>query len=260
MCLITFAYKAHTKYSLILIANRDEFFQRPTQQMHVWQENKILAGRDLEQQGTWFGINPQGALATVTNYRDGRRQQTDALSRGQLTANFLKHKLTAAEYLHQLTPTADTYGGYNLLLGDCSGLYYHNNHDGSAAEMLQPGIYGLSNATLDTPWPKLISRRTALEQALQQPDPTIEQLLTIMQDSHEAADETLPDTGISHAWEKRLSASFIRSPEYGTRATTVLLQTPEGETEIIEQNYDLAGATERLSFQLTLPAIGSLET
>ncbi|MGB0467277.1 MAG: NRDE family protein [Pontibacterium sp.] len=257
MCLITFAYRSHPVYSLILLANRDEFYQRPTQAMMFWQDQPdILAGRDLEQGGTWLGLNRNGQFATVTNFRDGRQPPSGLKSRGNLTARFLSNKLTADAYLQELMPDQANFNAFNLLLGDEQGLYYCSNQ-GATPQSLCPGVYGLSNALLDSPWPKLLQVREGLQTLIDSKWINTDSLLALMHNPEQAADNLLPDTGISYNWEKRLSACFIRSPDYGTRATTLILQKYGGETYICEQSFDAQGTGEKAEYQLMLPAIGS---
>lgn len=255
MCLITFAYKSHPDYSLILVANRDEFYQRPSKAMHYWDDRPdILAGRDLQQGGTWLGINTAGKFTTVTNYRDGKATKQNPRSRGDLTRIFLSNDTSAPQYLQKLDAIQDQFGDYNLLVGDSNGLFYHSNR-GAEATQLQPGVYGLSNALLDTPWPKLLKVRDALSNAISS-EFTAESLCEIMQDPTQATSELLPDTGISNDWEQLLSSCFISSENYGTRATTVLLQKLDGETFLLEQNFTKEGKAGQESFKLKTAPIG----
>ncbi|MCO4757169.1 MAG: NRDE family protein [Oceanospirillaceae bacterium] len=258
MCLITFAYDSHPVYSLVLVANRDEFFRRPSREVHYWQDTPhILAGRDLEQGGTWLGLNQHGHFATVTNHRNGRDKPQGLRSRGDLTRRYLSKPQPAKDYLTQLEPEQHAYGAFNLLLGDETGLHYLSNRSDATQRPLAPGIYGLSNALLDTPWPKLLKVRNGLKQELQDDRLIAEKLIHLMLDQTSAADTDLPDTGISTEWEKMLSACFIRSADYGTRAVTLLLQKPDGTTYLREDTFDTHGNTDSQEFQLQLPAIGA---
>lgn len=260
MCLITFAYNSHPEYSLILLANRDEFFQRPSQAAHHWPDAPhILAGRDLEQGGTWLGINQNGNFATVTNHRNGRDKRDGLRSRGDLTRHFLDGSLPAADYLSDLEATQQTYGAFNLLLGDESGLHYLSNRHQAAASVVSPGVYGLSNALLNTPWPKVIKVREGLRQLLKTREPDRDTMLALMQDRERARDQHLPDTGINLEWERMLSSCFIQSESYGTRAITLLMQKPDGTTYLREQTFDAEGNTEVQEFDLQLPAIGAAD-
>ena len=258
MCLITFAYDSHPVYSLVLVANRDEFFRRPSQEVHYWQDTPhILAGRDLEQGGTWLGLNQHGHFATVTNHRNGRDNPQGVRSRGDLTRHYLQEPQSASHYLKHLAPEQHTYGAFNLLLGDETGLHYLSNRSNATHRSLAPGIYGLSNALLDTPWPKLLNVRNGLTQQLQDNHLKPDTLISLMMDPTQAADTDLPDTGISAEWEKMLSSCFIRSTDYGTRAITLLLQKPDGTTYLREDTFDTHGNTDSQEFELQLPAIGA---
>lgn len=257
MCLITFAYRAHPRYSLILAANRDEFFQRPSTPVQYWEDYPdILAGRDQEQGGTWLGLNKLGQFATVTNFRNGRDRRTDLRSRGHLTARYLQDSTTAQAYLQALQPTQQSYGAFNLLLGDQDGLHYLSNRSNAEATRLKPGVYGLSNALLDTPWPKLQHVKEGLRDLIAQPQLSPEDLLSLMQDTTPVADTQLPDTGISLEWERLLSTCFIRSASYGTRAISLLLQQPDGTTEFWEHSFTEHEAGETRRYTLQLPPIG----
>lgn len=256
MCLITFAYKCHPDYSLILLANRDEFYQRPTEPMTYWQDApNVLAGRDLEKLGTWLGLNKKGLFTAVTNFRDGTRKEQDKLSRGDLTRQYLIHSDTAQTYLTLLEHQKQRYGDFNLLLGDATGLYYTSNRGGQT-QALSPGIYGMSNALLDTPWPKLDKVKARLQKQLLTNDLSESNLLNIMLDSALANDDQLPETGISLEWERLLSSCFIRSENYGTRAISLVLQETNGATRVIEHNYDAAGETGRYEYTLEMQPIG----
>jgi uncharacterized protein with NRDE domain len=241
MCLILFAVDAHPDYPLILAANRDEFFARRTQSLHWWQERPdVLAGKDLVAGGTWFGIRKDGRLAAITNYR----QPTDitpSISRGQLARDFLLGDATPQDYLQQLHSTADQYAGFNLLLGD-KGKYFHfsnkerNRGTQHSPTMISAGVHGLSNALLDTPWPKVTRGCDALRQELKT-EVSIEALFAILADTHIAADNELPDTGIGIDKERFLSSRFICSEDYGTRASTVLTINRKGEANIHHRDF-----------------------
>lgn len=256
MCLITFAYNCHPEYSFILLANRDEFYQRPSDPLDYWKDQPdILAGRDREKSGTWLGINTRGAFTAVTNYRDGSRPSKPLRSRGELTANYLNSDDSAATYAQQLEGSKAQYGGFNLLLADDSGLYSCASRT-TDVQKLEPGIYALSNALLDTPWPKLKEVKQNLSNEIKQKELDISNLFKIMRNPAKACDADLPSTGISKEWEKQLSSIFIQLETYGTRATTVLLQKPNGTTRIIEQNYNVSGPTEQVEFLLDVLPIG----
>ncbi|WP_020682454.1 NRDE family protein [Marinobacterium rhizophilum] len=264
MCLITFAYKAHADYNLILIANRDETYGRATLDATPWpQDSGLVAGQDLEQGGTWLGLHRAGRLAAVTNYRDGRATANPALrSRGHLTRDFLLANESAAAMGQHYTEHGALYGGFNLLLGDEEGLYYLSNR-GRNTERLDPGIYGLSNALLNSPWPKLQQARNALNAALgsitasQNMPQLAAQLTEVLAARDRAPDQQLPDTGIGLELERSLSSCFIQLAQYGTRATSVVLQDYQGNSCFYEQSFDAKGPTLARCFELQMPLIGA---
>ncbi|MBY4676890.1 NRDE family protein [Marinobacterium arenosum] len=260
MCLIAFSYRQHPDFPLILIANRDEFYARPSLPLGFWSEHDhILGGRDLEQDGSWLALNRDGKLAAVTNHRDGRNRPTDKRSRGHLIRDYLVGEQSAAEFALALQRQGHHYGGFNLLLGDCDDLYYLSNR-GGGYRRLKPGLYGLSNAHLDTPWPKLTALKKRLHNYLAtDSEPHCEQLLPLLWHPQQANDNQLPDTGISHEWEKLLSSCFIQSEHYGTRASTALIQHRDGRVWIAEQNFSADGQRERLNFQLAPQAALSVD-
>ena len=252
MCLIVFAYRSHPRYKLILAANRDEFFARPTAPMQFWRDNPdLLAGKDLQQGGTWLGLNRNGRFSALTNHRDGRRPATGIRSRGFLPLDFITGENSAYNFAMQTT--VQDYDGFNQIVMDNiyseeETLCYLSNR--SEPTTLQPGIYGLSNAVLNSSWPKTDSRRAALEALIEQEDVTTDDLIALMNDPTLYPDDQLPDTGISQEWERALSASFITMENYGTRATTALLIDYSGNIEIAEQNYDKSGRSELKQFTL----------
>jgi uncharacterized protein with NRDE domain len=263
MCLITFAYKTHPDYNLVLVANRDEAYDRPTLEAAPWpRDTDLVAGQDLEQGGTWLGLHRSGRLGAVTNHRNGRTGANPALrSRGHLTRDFLLSQEPAASTATHYATRGAQYGGFNLLLGDSEGLYYLSNR-GRTPERLAPGIYGLSNALLDSPWPKLLQARNALDDALDSISADREmpqlaaRLTEVLACRSQAPDDLLPETGISLELERALSSCFIRLPQYGTRATTVILQNYRGESCFYEQSFDATGPASARTYRLQLPLIG----
>jgi uncharacterized protein with NRDE domain len=237
MCLILFGYKVSEKYPLILAANRDEFHQRPTKSMHFWQESPyILAGKDLEQGGTWMGINKDtGRFAALTNYRDPAALNATAPSRGGIIVDFLTTNADINTHSIDFQKTAHAYNGFNLLFGTKEELYWFCNVKNSM-EKVPPGVHGLSNRFLDTPWPKVESGKKALQKVI---DKNINRdaLFSILTDQYTPDDTALPDTGIGLEWERLLSPLFIQSPTYGTRSSTVLLMDQKGNIEVTERSY-----------------------
>ena len=253
MCLILFAYRIHPHYRLLVAANRDEFYARPTAPMAFWEEAPdLLAGRDLAAGGTWLGITRQGRFAAITNYRDPCNVRPDAPSRGALVSGYLQGQEPARDYLNRLIPKARDYNGFNLLLGDAEGLCYYSNQDG-APRILSPGLYGLSNHLLDTPWPKVERGRRQLGALLErQADPSPADLLQLLADRTPVPDEALPRTGVSLAWERTLSPMFIASPNYGTRSSTVLQLAAGGAVYVAEKTW-VSGEIREFQFSTGLP-------
>lgn len=236
MCLILLAWQAHPDYPLVVAANRDEFFSRRTAAADFWEDApNVLAGRDLEAGGTWLGVTRNGRFAALTNYRDPARNTMEAPSRGELVRRFLIGGQSAEDYLSELESCADRYNGFNLIFGDPDGLWCFSNC-GEGEQALAPGVYGLSNHLLDTPWPKVARGKSALNGALQAL-PNEAPLFALLRDDSIAPDDALPRTGVSLEWERLLSAAFVRSPQYGTRSATVLLRDRSGWVRFIEQGF-----------------------
>lgn len=236
MCLILVAWQAHPDYPLVVAANRDEFFARPTAPAAFWQDApQILAGRDLQAGGTWLGVNRQGCFAALTNYREGAQPHANAPSRGALVADFLAGETDAAAYLAALAAHGADYAGFNLFVGDGRRLGYYANR-GKGPLWLAPGIYGLSNHLLDTPWPKLASAKKAFAKALTGL-PTQTPFFDLLADREIVPDAHLPETGVPLDWERILSAVFVSSPAYGTRASTLLTIHREGQVTLTERSF-----------------------
>ncbi len=211
-----------------------------------------MAGQDLEQGGTWLGCTRSGRFAAVTNVREGFNQSRGRLkSRGQLPLDFLLSDQPPLDYLDTLQPQAGQYTGYNLLLGDRHGLYFGSNRNQQQSRALAPGVYGLSNAALDTPWPKVTTGTRALQRLIDAQNTSAEALLELLQQRDIPADPLLPDTGIGLEWERRLGARFIESKDYGTRSSLVLLGADDGNYQVHEQSYTPHwGKTKSYSFSI----------
>lgn len=238
MCLILIGWHAHSSYPLVVAANRDEFHARPSSPAAFWAESpQVFAGRDLQAGGTWLGQTRSGRFAALTNFREGRAVSAGAPTRGALTADFLRTDVTIEAYLEALQPRAADYGGFNLLLGDGQRLACFSNR-GSGIQWLGPGIYGLSNHLLDTPWPKLAAAKAGFARALDTL-PALTPCFDLLADREIVADSHLPETGVPLAWERVLSAVFVTAPDfaYGTRASTVLTVHKDGEVEFVEQSF-----------------------
>ncbi|MCU1718494.1 NRDE family protein [Pseudomonas sp. 5P_3.1_Bac2] len=234
MCLIVFAWRPGHALPLLVAANRDEFYARPSQAAAPWPEAPgIIAGRDLQAGGTWLGIGPNGRFAALTNIRDpslalGQR------SRGELAANFLRGGHNPAEFLRDLSQQRQHYSGFNLLLGDAQQLWHFNSHS-AEIRCLPAGLYGLSNDDLDTPWPKLQRAKADLATCLAKPSSSA--LLQLLHNPQPAADELLPDTGVGLPTERLLSSVFIHSDAYGTRASTSVIVHSDGRRELTERSF-----------------------
>jgi uncharacterized protein with NRDE domain len=242
MCLVLLALDSHPDYSLILAANRDEFYDRPTAPAAFWDDAPtVLAGRDLKAGGTWLGIDGHGRFAAVTNYRQGERESPAPRSRGLLVSDFLARDVGALEHVERVRSEAELYNGFNLIAGDPWGVFYFSNRQ-RRIRHLKPGVYGLSNHLLDTPWPKVATSKTALGQLLSNPAANLaSELFALLSDRHRASDSTLPSTGVSREWESLLSSAFIASEDYGTRSSTVLLLERDGSTVFEERSFGSGG-------------------
>jgi uncharacterized protein with NRDE domain len=252
MCLIAIAHKVHAQFPLVVAANRDEFYGRPTAQAGFWEDEPgILAGRDLECMGTWLGVTRAGRFAAVTNYRDPADVRSSAESRGTIVSRFLAGAMPAAEFVENLASNAGAYRGFNLLASDGDELYAYSNRDGGP-QRLDPGIYGLSNHLLDTPWPKVRRVRERLADALK-PAPAPEPLFAMLADTGAAPEAELPQTGVGLDRERMLSSARIVSATYGTRCSTVVLQGADGRVQFAERTYGPEGVEEdtaRFDFRL----------
>ena len=235
MCLILFAWQQHADYPLIAIANRDEYYARPSRDAHWWEDADIFAGRDLEAGGTWLGVNRRGHFAAVTNVREPGGMQPGKRSRGDLTRDYLAGDANAETYLQMLAHRDQEYAGFNLLLSDSRGLWFYSNRE-QKIQRIEAGVYGVSNGCFDEPWPKLKSGREELQTMLNS-GVEHDQLMEILTDHRIAADHELPDTGVARDIERLLSSRFIRSAEYGTRACSVVTIDRAQHIEFSEQNY-----------------------
>lgn len=238
MCLIVLAWRPGQALPLVVAANRDEFFARPTAAAAWWPgAPDCFGGRDLEAGGTWFGVTRSGRFAALTNIRDPKRHRLDAPSRGQLVSSALLATTPALATLTALTPQALACNGCNLLVCDGETLASLDNARG-VSQVLAAGVFGLSNHHLDTPWPKLLTARNGLEEVLAADDvPDREALFAILADRQRMADDLLPDTGVPLEWERALSSVFVSAPGYGTRSSTVLFMDAQGRFDFEERSF-----------------------
>ena len=244
MCLIAFAWKAHPDFSLVVAANRDEWYDRPAAPAAWWNDYpQILAGRDFKAGGTWLGVSRSGRFAALTNFRDPSDRKTDAPSRGQLAVDFLAATMSARDYLLQLRENAQRFQGFNMLVGDGPTLYFFGSRDGEILAV-PPGVHALSNHTLNEPWPKVVKAKSALEAALHVKMPEEARKMAIydfLSNDVKAPDETLPDTGIGQEWERALSPAMIVTDKYGTRCSTALTISSGGDVDFEERSRDENG-------------------
>ena len=252
MCLITVGVQLRADLPLVLAANRDEFFARATQAAQFWPDApELLAGRDLEQGGTWMGLTRSGRIAAVTNFRDGGRPRSGRRSRGWLVRDFLMSERDPEHYVSELQGECDQYDGFNLLAGVAERIYYCSNR-GGAPHLLSPGVHGLSNHLVNTPWPKVELAKAGLAALVDAPaELLVERLFELLADERRAHDDELPRTGVSLEWERVLSSAFIRTADYGTRSSTVVLLHANGQALFEERAFDADGSqTHRRRYEL----------
>ncbi|MEL6133757.1 MAG: NRDE family protein [Bacteroidota bacterium] len=251
MCLILFAYKVSAKYPLVLAANRDEFYNRPTARMDWWERKELLAGKDLKGGGTWLGLTQTGKFASLTNYREGAQNDPDAPTRGTLALDYLQNQEDVEAHFAKIAPKAFMYNGFNLLLGELENLYYYSNRDRTGLNRVEPGIHGLSNHLMNTPWHKVAKGKKRLERIVgKRKIVNKEALFRMLKNRETAPDDSLPETGIPYIWEKRLSSMFIESEIYGTRVSTVVMVDKEGNVEVEERAYYPKGEPVQFQFHI----------
>jgi len=237
MCLIVFANNFIEDYKLVFAANRDEFYERSSEQAEFWNEYPdLLAGKDLQAGGTWMGITKQGRFAAITNFRDLINHRNDASSRGNLTIDFLISNMSPQEYFNSLKPTLNNFNGFNLLLGNVDQLYYFSNKT-EDIQKLEPDIHGISNAILDTPWPKVEKSKIQLQRLIEYKKIHPWEILNILDDTSPAKDKELPDTGVGLELERVLSPIFIKSEKYGTRSSTIVTVDKQNNVRFVEKTY-----------------------
>ena len=238
MCLILIAHRPEEQIPLLVLANRDEFYSRPTAAAEAWRESPgLIAGRDLVSGGTWFGVN-NDRWATVTNIREGVRDKNNhsSKSRGWLVRDYLQGTLSPEDYLLSIQGTKADFAGFNLLLGNAGELWYATNRD-TASRRLPPGLYGLSNHLLDTPWPKVVRGKAGLGQLVNNSFFDSSRAFSVLADTSRAYDTELPNTDVPLEWERALSAIFITMPTYGTRCSTFLMDRADGRRIFVERRY-----------------------
>jgi len=259
MCLAFFLFDVHPLYSMLVASNRDEYYSRPALPAHFWEdEPDVFAGRDKEAGGTWFGISRGGRMALITNFRE-MTTVAGAPSRGDLTLNFLRSPAGTSpmQYLQSVIASQKVYNGYNLVVADLhskQAAYLTNRGDPSQAgpRQLAPGIYGLSNAVLDSPWPKLELGKSSLQTMLNKSsgEPLSLKLIVdqVLCDMSTVEDAHLPETGAPLEVEKALMSAFVNTTfpkgRYGTSTQTVMAARRDGIVEWHERFLDTCGASQ----------------
>jgi uncharacterized protein with NRDE domain len=238
MCLIFLSLNQHPNYKLIVAANRDEFYERKTATADFWSDHpEILGGRDLEAGGTWMAMNRSGKISMITNYRDLKNLKPKAPSRGKLVSDYLLDDISPEHYLNKIAPNKDQYNGFNLVVGSSKELWYLSNYK-PGVEKVADGNHGLSNALLDTPWPKVVAGKKKFESIIKSDKVGPDTLFNLLFDDHVAPDNQLPDTGVGLERERQLSSMFIKSPGYGSRCSTVVLIDQNNHVVFAERVYD----------------------
>lgn len=239
MCLILFAFQAHPELPLVVAANRDESYARPATAARFWADHPhIYGGRDLEMGGAWMGLTTSGRFAAVTNFRDGYPKGLAPRSRGELVGGYLAGNDHAQAYLQTIAARQSQYAGFGTLAGDLDALWFLSNY-GDGVQAVTPGVHGLSNHLLDTPWPKVTNGKnelTALLNGNNGPQPAA--LFDMLADRTVAAPDALPDTGVGMVREKQLGPKFIAVDDrYGTRASTVVIVNRDGSVFYSERSF-----------------------
>lgn len=237
MCLIAFSYKNHPEYPFILATNRDEFYGRPTQPAHVWNTSpKILAGKDEKAGGTWLGISENGRFAALTNYRQMDDIKEDTTSRGIIVKDFLLSDVNPRKYLAELQKKGEHFNGFNLIAGFFDDLYYISNKK-EGVYKIKPGVHTVSNAFLNTPWPKTEQASKSFRKIIDEKKPDEEKLFSVLLNDKRYPIEELPNTGLPEETEKAVSSIFIKTENYGTRSSTILTVDKENRVHFAERSY-----------------------
>lgn len=236
MCLIVLGIEAHADYPLIILANRDEFYARPTEGLSLWSNTDFYAGKDLQAGGTWLAISKKGKFAAITNIRDPKNIKENAISRGNIIVDFMKGNQNAFDFLNELKLNCHTFNGFNLICGTFQQLLFMNSYE-KEIKPFEKGIYGLSNASLNTGWPKVEAVKSKFKDALSNKNIDNQLLISCMQAKNQFDKNFLPNTGVGIDMEKMLSPIFIESSIYGTRNTTIVSLNKKGKMNIYEFDY-----------------------
>lgn len=260
MCLAALAWNVHPLWRAVVVANRDEFHARPAATLGAWADAaQVLAGRDLQAGGTWFGLARDRRFGLITNFREPARRRPRAPTRGRLIVDYLQTSRPAESFLESIADESTGYAGFNLLLADSETLWYASNRAEPFARPLAAGIHALSNHVLDTPWPKLQRLRQTLEAWVAAREDDTRPLWDALADRQLAQHHDLPSTGLTLEWEHRLSSPFVHHPEYGTRCSSILRIGHDGSVHFEERSFDAAGQLAHTA-QYTLPAQGWVES
>ena len=239
MCLIVIAFQVDANHPLIISANRDEFHARPTQDAGWWSdEPNILGGRDLQAGGTWLAVHRSGRFAAVTNYRDAYPSRIGLRSRGHLVTEFLQSDASPADYLESIR--GPDYSGFNLFVSDGTSLAYLSNRDGDT-RLLSPGVYGLSNATLDTTWEKVERSKIRLQKLLDDDAVNETSLLRLLADRDKGPTNEVRSERLPFAKAHAITAPFIVLAKYGTRCSTVVMADRNNRWSFLERRFDARG-------------------
>ena len=239
MCLVVFAWKAHPDYKLIVAANRDEFHGRPSQDAHWWPDlPNVLGGRDLQAGGTWLATSKSGRFATVTNYREQQPARSGVRSRGEIVTDFVTGESDAGSYVSSFA--GEKYAGVSVLAADSENIYYTSNRSDEAVT-LEAGVYGLSNASLDTPWAKLLRTKEALAALIESNNVNTTELLRLLADKTPAASSEVDNSELPFKLAQALTAPFIVADTYGTRCATTLMISNDGKSNFFERRFDPQG-------------------
>lgn len=253
MCLISIQLSQHASYKLVLVANRDEQYDRPSLPAHFWPDYPdLLAGKDLSARGTWLGITKQGRIAAVTNSYLMTTQESDQkLSRGNLVMDYLTGSIGPEDYLNQVRQQRTDYNGFNLIVGSSDGLHHYNNILDEYS-ILQTGNHAVSNATLDTPWPKVTLTKAAMAELASSSELDEEAIFRIMADRTPPPDDQLPDLPLDLPILRAVSANFIQTERYGTRSTTLILIDHSDRVTFVERSYLPDGTSSAIRFNFPL--------
>ncbi len=241
MCVVAVAWKAHPRWRVVLVGNRDEFHGRASAALARWPETSVMAGRDLQAGGTWVGVDGRGRCAVVTNVRDPLASAAAPRSRGELPLGFLSGETAARPSADRLAGLAGEYAPFNLLLMDADEAIHLGNHPRIETRRIEPGVHGMSNGGFDVPWPKTERLRAVLSAWLDGDVPDPDPLWTALRDDRAFPDSRLPDTGVGLDLERRLSPVFVTGQAYGTRASTVIAIDHHQAGWIAERRYGPGG-------------------